>query len=254
MKTPVSAIASAVFVGILLLNQTVATAQTSSNSCPPGTEDMVAWMLPSDMGQHLQGSNLKLYASAVPGKMYFVKSKNGFPLDEKLVYGNYIRDYITENGQQDGWTNPKNVKQYVGYGVKLAPRCIPIGSPGQRLASVKNDKSTTEFVSKVNCTVVSRHNAGYVIGQVWNQGWVDFGGSVGNADTRVLTYRWGCDSTYSNCSTREELWLARGFGWVEWKNYKLQNGVYVLINDTKADEVMPGNVAPNQPCGDAPVN
>src|SRR5581483_1954408 len=219
----------------------------SVSQCPSGYEDMVGWMLPSNLSIHLVGSHDYKGFGLAPGKMYFIKSKKGWPLDEKLYDAEFVYDYITENGAQ-GWASPSAVKEYV-IPVKLAPRCIPYVAVGKRAASVSTPSSETEFVSKLNCIEVGRHNLGYIIGQVWNQGMVNFGGTIGLADTRVLTYRWGCDSTYSNCAAREELWLARGYGWVEGKLYK--NGQ--LINDTKSNVVQPGNVAPVQPCGDARV-
>jgi len=44
--------------------------------------------------------------------------------------------------------------------------------------------------------------------------------------------------------------LARGYGWVEWKLYVLQNGVYVLMNDTIGSNAATPNPIPYQPCGD----
>ncbi len=224
-------------------------------SCPNGTEDMVSWMMPSDMSAHTEGNNDYKSFYLKPGKMYFIKNRRGWPLDEKLYDNNYIYDYITENGK-DGWFNAANVKEFA-IPPKLAPRCIPVGAPGQKLATVTN--ANTPFVSKMSCQIVSRHQLGGIIGQVWNMGLHDFGlldqngHQIGPVDTRVLTYRWGCDPTFSTCQTREELWLARGYGWVEWKNYVWKNGQFVLVNDTKGTHLTGGAPLPDQPCGDAPV-
>lgn len=226
-----------------------------SFSCPQGTEDMVSWMMPSDMSRHIEGNNDYKAFYLRPGKMYFTKNRQGWPLDEKLYDENYIYDYITENGK-DGWFNPADVKQFV-IPVKLAPRCIPVGAPGQKVASVGN--SETPFVAKMSCNIVQRTQLGHVLGEVWNQGLHDFGlldeqgQEIGPVDTRVLTYNWSCDSNFQNCAVREELWLARGYGWVEWKNYVLQNGQYVLKQDTIGTHAAPGAPVPVQPCGDAPV-
>lgn len=248
------------FVLVVMLGCGAKAQQTYAPVCPLNYDDVVNWLLPTNMTQHMTGSNLQMYISTVLGKMYFVKSGNGFPLDEKLYDNSYFYDYITEDGQL-GWSDPGDVKQFINNGVKLAPRCIPnagiSGFNGTPIklsgTTVKNDISTTYFVTKTDCTVTARNNLGYVYGDTWMVGPNNFGGSIGTADTRVVKYHWGCDSNYANCSTREELWLAAGYGWVEWKNYKLQNGVYVLQQDTLANNVAAGNVSPVQPCGDAPV-
>ena len=227
----------------------------SGFSCPQGTEDMVSWMMPSDMSMHIEGNHDYKAFYLRPGKMYFTKNKRGWPLDEKLYDENFIYDYITENGK-DGWFDPSDVKQFI-IPVKLAPRCIPVGSPGQKVASVGN--SQTPFVSKMSCNIVQRTQLGHVLGEVWNVGQHDFGlldlqgQPIGPIDTRVLTYNWSCDSNYQNCKVREELWLARGYGWVEWKNYVLQNGQYVLMQDTIGTHAAQGAPVPVQPCGDAAV-
>lgn len=224
-------------------------------ACPVGTQDMVSWMMPSDMSVHIEGNNDYKAFYIRPGKMYFTKNKRGWPLDEKLYDENYVYDYITENGT-DGWFDPSDVKEFVTP-VKLAPRCVPVGAPGQKVAAVTNTQ--TQFVSKMSCAVVSRSQLGTVVGEVWNQGLHDFGlldvhgQPIGPVDTRVLTYRWSCDSNFSNCKVREELWLARGYGWVEWKNYVLQNGIYVLHQDTIGTHAATGAPVPFQPCGDARV-
>jgi len=221
-------------------------------TCPAGTEDMVSWMMPSDMSFHFEGNHDYKSFYLRPGRMYFVKNRQGWPLDEKLYDHDYIYDFITENGA-DGWHDPSDIKEFVNP-VKLAPRCIPIGSPGQRVASVTN--TDTRFVSKMSCNIVSRNQLGTVVGQVWNQGMHDFGlldengNPMGPVDTRVLTYRWSCDQHFANCHAREELWLARGYGWVEWKLYVLQNGQYVLMNDTIGTHAASGAPIPYQPCGD----
>ena len=224
-------------------------------SCPQGTEDMVSWMMPSDMGMHVEGNNDYKAFYLRPGKMYFTKNKRGWPLDEKLYDENFVYDYITENGK-DGWLDPADVKQFIKP-VKLAPRCIPVGSPGQKVASVGN--TDTPFVAKMSCNIVEHTHLGHVLGEVWNVGMHDFGINdvhgqpIGPVDTRVLTYNWSCDENFQNCKAREELWLARGYGWVEWKNYLLENGNYVLVQDTMGTHAADGAPRPVQPCGDAPV-
>ncbi len=216
---------------------------------------MVSWMMPADMSIHIEGNNDYKSFYLKPGKMYFIKNRQGWPLDEKLYDTNYVYDYITENGK-DGWFDPSDVKQFVTP-PKLAPRCIPVGAPGQKVATVTN--GNTPFVSKMSCQIVQWLHLGSIVGEVWNVGLHNFGllnangQPIGAVDTRVLTYRWGCDSTFSVCQAREELWLARGYGWVEWKNYVWQNGQFVLVQDTIGTHVAVGAPTPVQPCGDAPV-
>lgn len=239
-----------ILLAIILAFALTARAQTYAPTCPLSYDDMVSWMLPAFHYHHMTGSALTIYVQSAPGKMYFIKSANGFPLDEKRFDGSYIYDSITEDGQDGGWSNPENVKQYVGMGAILSHRCV-----GRTLGKVDQafNPAPMTFVRKKNCSIWSRNQIGYVYGNVWNVGPHDFGGLIGTVDTRVLKYHWGCDSTYQNCAAREELWLAKGYGWVEWKNYVNENGQMVLKQDNLANQYVPGNVAPDQPCGDAPV-
>jgi hypothetical protein len=218
----------------------------------------VSWFLPANMSQHLVGTGDAKFVTVnrAQGKMYFVKNKNGYPLDEKTYDSYFVRDYMTENGQA-GWTNPKDIKFFAGAvnpGVKLGPRCVRSGPVGTKLATVQNDKSTTSFYTKTNCAITAKHNLGYVQGEVWNTGFQNFGGSIGNVDTRTVHYMWGCDSHYANCQAIEKLVLASTWGWVEWQNWLRQSdGSYKLVQTTMSNTVAPGNVGPDQPCGDAPV-
>jgi|SRR5581483_1738087 len=222
----------------------------ASAQCPASMDDMVSWMLPKFHYHHMTGTGLTVYVQSTAGKMYFIKASKGYPLDEKRYDASYVYDSITEDGQNNGWSDPGNVKQYTGMGAILAHRCI-----GRALGKVDQafNRAPSVFVRKQNCAIWSRNTIGYVYGNVWNIGFHDFGGSIGNVDTRVLKYHWGCDSTYNNCAAREELWLAKGYGWVEWKNYVNENGVMVLKQDNLANMFVSGNVQPDHPCGDALV-
>ena len=71
---------------------------------------------------------------------------------------------------------------------------------------------------------------------------MDTGGSIGQLPTRVLHYRYNCDSAFQNCGDEERCFLGDGL-W-QWKHY--QNAT--LVNSTLINNIQPGTASGTLRC------
>jgi hypothetical protein len=61
------------------------------------------------------------------------------------------------------------------------------------------------------------------VNEVWGPYNVNFGGSVNySLPAMVISYRYNCDSSYSNCADKEGYYLTQRYGIVQWAHWKLQ--------------------------------
>ncbi|PYX88804.1 MAG: hypothetical protein DMG68_07260 [Acidobacteria bacterium] len=198
------------------------------------TYDMLAWMTmdPSLSGaHHMSGTANPLYTSVQSSRFFWTKTGQGFPWDVQLYDNNYIYLWVTELD----WANDRTYKVFHSqnpalgnYNMPFAPRVITAAAhaaPG-RLASIQVQDSTYEIHSDCNTFVTK--SLGHVVNEVWGPYQESLGGDLpNNLQTLVISYRYSCDSTYSNCMDKEEFHVAKPYGLVKWQHERLQsNGTY----------------------------
>jgi hypothetical protein len=212
--------------------------------CPEGTYDMLDWMtLDANLRStyHMAGSANPLYTNLASGKFYWTKGANGSPWDIQLFDNHYIYLWITEYN----WTNPQTFKKFAqNTNMPLVPRCARAGFPGSTI-KIPN----TSYQSYTDCTHYTTQSLGQGINQVWGPYTVALGGDLpARLNVLVASYRYNCDINYSNCGDKEEYYLAKRYGLVQWVHYSQLNGVYQMQQKTVFNQLVSGTTAPYFSC------
>lgn len=185
------------------------------------TYDMLNWlMMRSDLSvnHHMAGTANPLFTSLTASRFYWTKTASGFPWDIQLYDKNYVYLSVTELD----WQNPRTFKVFHSpklgkYNLPFVPRYAKPGYPG---SSIKISDSTYEIHSDCNTFVTK--SLGHVINEVWGPYKESLGGQLpNNLETLVISYRYSCDATYSNCKNKEEFHLAKPYGLVKWQHQAL---------------------------------
>jgi hypothetical protein len=212
-------------------------------SCPAGTYDMLDWMtLDSSLrsSHHMSGNANPLYTTIWPGKFYWTKGGNGMPWDIQLYDNKYIYLWVTELN----WLNPHTFKKFVGTNEPLAPRCAKAGFPGTSI-----HVPDTSYQTYSDCTHYVTQNLRKGINQVWGPYSISLGGDLpSRLKVLVISYRYNCNSNYSNCGDKEEYYLAQKYGLVQWVHYSLSGGRFVMKQKTIFNQLQQGGTSPNFPC------
>jgi hypothetical protein len=229
--------------GFAMLSCGWARAQATT-SCPSGTYDMLDWMtLDSSLrgSNHLTGTANPIYTSIANNKFYWTKGLNGYPWDIQLYDNNFIYLWITEYA----WSDPTTYKKFsYNTNMPFTPRCAKGGFPGSTIA-VPN----TSYDIYTSCSKYTRHSLGKAVNQVWGPYSMSFGGNLpSNLPTLVVSYRYSCDNTYSNCSDKEEFYLTQKYGLVQWVHYVLWNGKYQQQQKSVFNALNWGTATPNFAC------
>ena len=116
--------------------------------------------------------------------------------------------------------------------------CLP-NAPGPEI-----QVADTSFQYFSSCRPYKSSNLGTAVNDLDAPVLLDTGGNVGQVPTRVLHYRYNCDSAFQNCGNEEQFFLAAGYGQWQWKHY--QNGV--LVNSTLINDIEPGTASGTLPC------
>jgi hypothetical protein len=64
----------------------------------------------------------------------------------------------------------------------------------------------------------------------------------------VLSYRYNCDANYQSCGDKEEYYLQRRYGLVQWVHYSLISGKYQQQQKSVFNKLSSGTAVPNFPC------
>lgn len=224
-----------ILVLILLIPGAVTGSPIPLTNCPAGTIDVLDWMtVDSNDSKHMTGSHTlySYYNTASPFTGKFIWVKNQFNWDVQTFDSQFIYHWITEI---DGWSSDgRSFKKHVAP-MKMAQRCTPTGYPGY---FVTTSSSGANYRRTINCAQQPVQGIGYVVWELWgpytaacpglpgecsgpNPLRTPIGGSVGNSvQVYTLAYRYGCDSAYTVCDSKEEFILAKEFGLVRWHAWR----------------------------------
>ena len=221
-----------------------------ANSTTGTTYDMLAWMtMRADLSvaHHMTGNANPLYTHRESNRFYWTKAASGFPWDIQLVDQNFIYLWVTELN----WKNPRTFKVFTSaklgkFNLPLVPRYARGGYPG---STVKVSDSSYQIHSDCNNFVTK--NLGHVINEVWGPYKESLGGQLPNdLQTLVISYRYSCDSNYSNCANKEEFHVAKPYGLVKWQHQSLgTDGRYSPPdNVTYFNQMSSGQITPFTSC------
>jgi hypothetical protein len=214
------------------------------------TYDMLSWMTMQSQlsaGHHMAGTANPLYTSRSGTRFYWTKNAAGFPWDIQLFDSKYVYLWVTELD----WLNPRTFKVFHSaklgkYNLPLVPRYAAGGYPG---SSVKISDSAYEIHS--DCNTFTTKNLGHVINEVWGPYKETLGGQLPkDLQTLVISYRYSCDATYSNCANKEEFHVAKPYGLVKWQHQSLgADGTYKAPdNMTYFNKIESGQTSPVTSC------
>jgi hypothetical protein len=222
----------------------VSPTRAQSLTCPSGTYDMLNWMTldpATSAGHHMSGNANPLYTSVAAGKFYWTKGANGTPWDIQLYDSKYIYLWITELN----WNDPHTFKKFTyNTNMPLVPRCAKVGFPGSTIF-VPN----TSYQTYTDCHHYVVQNLKKGINQVWGPYKISLGGNLpNNLQTLVASYRYNCDTNYANCGDKEEYYLTKTYGLVQWVHYSLSGGAYQMKQKTVFNRLVSGGTTPVFPC------
>jgi hypothetical protein len=213
-------------------------------SCSAGQVDMMTYFAMNQQqreSQFMNGQPNPIYTEVFPnldfaptGYWFWLKSAEAHGFDVKAFDQNYIYIRSTELD----WDDNTTFKRF-DQDMPIAARCVAPGSAGPDI-----QVPDTAFQYFSACAPYKSSQLGTAFNSLDAPVMTDTGGNVGSLLTRVLHYRYNCDSGYENCVNEEQFFLASGYGLWQWKHY--QNGV--LVNSTLVNNIEAGTPTATLPC------
>src|SRR5205814_7802595 len=159
----------------------------------------------------------------------------------QLYDNKYIYLWITEYA----WNSPTTFKKFsYNTNMPLAPRCAKGGFPGSVIKV-----SNTSYDIHTSCNSYTRHTLKQGINQVWGPYYLSFGGTLPkNMPTLVVSYRYNCDLNYGKCGDKEEYYLSKHYGLVQWVHYSLVDGSYKQQQKSVFNKLSAGTAIPKFQC------
>lgn len=213
-------------------------------SCPSGQSDVMQYFVMSKQNrdsQFMNGPQNPIYTEVFPDKdfaatgyWFWLKSASAHGFDVKSFDQNYVYIRSTELT----WTDNTTFKRFDA-DLPIAARCVASNAPGPEI-----QVADTSFQYFSSCSAYKSSDLGTALNDLDAPVLMDTGGSIGQLPTRVLHYRYNCDSAFQNCGNEEQYFLAAGYGLWQWKHY--QNGT--LVNSTLINNIEPGSASGTLPC------
>lgn len=182
--------------------------------------------------QFMSGNPNPIYTKVFPGQdfaasgyWFWLKSAEAHGFDVKAFDSNYVYIRSTELT----WSDNTTFKRFV-HDLPIAARCVAPDAAGPDIPV-----ADTTFQYFAACSPYKSSQLGTAFNSLDAPVSMDTGGNVGSVPTRVLHYRYHCDSSYQNCGDEEQFFLGSGYGLWQWKHY--QNGALVgsaLMNDIES--------------------
>jgi hypothetical protein len=182
--------------------------------------------------QFMSGQPNPLYTQVFPdqdfaqsGYWFWLKSASAHGFDVKAFDQNYVYIRSTELD----WNDNATFKRFDN-DLPIAARCVNNNQAGPEL-----QEPDTSYHYYSSCQAYKSSDLGTALNDLDAPALMDTGGNIGQVTTRVLHYRYNCDSNFQNCGDEEQFFLAQGYGQWQWKHY--QNGTLAksaLINNLAA--------------------
>ncbi len=194
--------------------------------------------------QFMSGSSNPIYSEVFPdedfaatGYWFWLKSASAHGFDVKAFDTNYVYIRSTELT----WTDNTTFKRFV-QDLPIAARCVAVNAPGPEIQA-----PNTSFQYFASCAPYKSSQLGSSLNDLDAPALMDTGGNLGQVWTRLLHYRYNCDSNFQRCVDEEQFFLGRAYGLWQWKHY--QNGT--LANSTLISDLESGTPAATLPCADS---
>lgn len=207
---------------------------------------MLNWMTMSSglrSAHHMTGTANPVFTHLESNRFLWTKTAQGFPWDIQLYDNQYIYLWVTELD----WQNPRSYKVFHSrksgkFNLPLVPRYARGGYPG---STITVSDSTYQIHS--DCDTYVTKNLGYVVNELWGPYHEKLGGDLpDDLTTLVISYRYTCNASYTQCLNKEEYHFAKPYGLVKWQHEALRaNGTYgppdkvTVFNRVEAGQVIP---------------
>lgn len=213
-------------------------------SCPYGLTDMMQYFAMKQENrktQFMSGQQNPIYTQVFPnddfaatGYWFWLKSPRAHGFDVKAFDQNHIYIRSTELI----WADNTTFKRFV-QDLPIAARCVAPNAAGPEI-----QVPDTRFQYFASCSAYKSAALGTSVNDLDAPALMETGGNIGQAWTRILHYRYNCNSSFQNCANEEQFFLAQGYGLWQWKHY--QNGA--LVNSTLINNMEPGTASGTLPC------
>lgn len=171
---------------------------------------------------------------AASGYFLWLKSPTANGFDVKSFDDKYVYDRATELV----WSDNTTYKRFV-HDLPLSPRCVSSGK-----AAPAVPVSQTAFTFYSHCAAYKTSTLGTSINTLDAPALMDTGGNFGKISTRLLHYRYNCDSNYQNCGDEEQFFLGNGYGLWEWRHFS--HGT--LVQTSMINQLHSGTANGTLPC------
>lgn len=235
-------------VCLVLFSGTVSgTMSAQEFTCPAGQTDVMKYFVMAKdkrSGEFMSGIKNSIYTHVFPdqdfaqaGYWFWLKTPAGHGFDVKA----YSKDYVFMRATELVWSDNTTFKRF-NRDLAISARCVTEGQPGPE---IKVRDTSYQYYS--SCTAYKQGHLGTAVNTLDAPALMDTGGNIGQVWTRVLHYRYNCNSDFQQCADEEQFYLANGYGEWQWKHYK--NGT--LVNSTAINNLSSGSTLATLPCTDS---
>ena len=171
---------------------------------------------------------------AASGYFLWLKSPDAHGFDVKSFDEKFVYDRATELV----WSDNTTYKRF-NQDLPLSPRCIPVGQPASPVQAPH-----TTFTFYARCSSYKTSNLGTSINTLDAPKTMNTRGTAGTLSTRLLHYRYNCDSNYQNCGDEEQFFLGADYGLWEWRHFSHGQ----LVQTSMINELKDGTANGTLPC------
>ena len=180
--------------------------------------------------QFMSGQPNSIYTQVFPDQDAFASSGYWFWLKSAAAHGFDVKafdqQYVYIRSTELTWTDNTTFKRFV-QDLPIAARCVPANAAGPQI-----QVPDTTFQYFASCSPYKSSQLGTSLNDLDAPELMVTGGNIGQVPTRVLHYRYNCDSNFQSCGNEEQFFLAKNYGLWQWVHY--QSGAVVkssLMND-----------------------
>jgi hypothetical protein len=232
---------------ILLLAVFPCALKAQEFTCPAGEADTMKYFVMSaeSRADHfMNGQPNPIYTEVFPdtdfaasGYWFWLKSSSAHGFDVKSFDEHYVYMRSTELV----WTDPTTFKRFER-DLPIAARCVTEGKPGPTIRV-----PDTTFNYFASCRPYKTSHLETSVNDLDAPVLMETGGNIGRIWTRVLHYRYNCNSNFENCQNEEQFFLGNGYGEWQWKHFKSGK----LLSVSLMNNLEEGQTSATLPCTDS---
>ena len=194
--------------------------------------------------QFMNGQPNPIYTQVYPnqdfapsGYWFWLKSATAHGFDVKAFDQNYVSIRTTELT----WSDNTTFKRFVS-DLPISARCVAVNQAGPQI-----QVANTTFQYFASCSAYKSSQVGTSLNDLDAPALLEAGGNIGQVSTRILHYRYNCDTSFQNCGDEEQFFLAKGLGLWQWVHY--QSGA--VVKSSLMNELTQGAATATLPCANS---